>query len=38
MELATGVQLVYRLRADSPVESKEVLALRIVSGGMYQSQ
>jgi 2,3-bisphosphoglycerate-dependent phosphoglycerate mutase len=26
MELATGVPLVYRLRADSTVESKEVLA------------
>ena len=26
MELATGVPLVYRLKADSTVESKEVLA------------
>jgi 2,3-bisphosphoglycerate-dependent phosphoglycerate mutase len=26
IELATGVQLVYRLKADSTVESKQVLA------------
>ena len=38
MELATGVPLVYRLRAEFDGGIEEVLAQRIVSGGMYQSQ